>query len=58
VIGAGSVVTQDVSADALALGRAPQVVKPGWVKGWREKLKSGRGRGTLGGAPSHSKGKH
>ncbi len=49
VIGAGSVVTQDVAADALALGRARQVVKPGWVKGWREKMKK---------APSHSKGKH
>lgn len=57
MIGAGSVVTQDVAADALALGRARQVVKPGWAKGWREKMKSGRGRGTLGGAPSHSKGK-
>lgn len=45
MIGAGSVVTQDVAADALALGRARQVVKPGWVKGWREKMKSGRGRG-------------
>jgi bifunctional UDP-N-acetylglucosamine pyrophosphorylase/glucosamine-1-phosphate N-acetyltransferase len=45
VIAAGSVVTQDVPADALALGRARQVVKPGWVKGWREKAKSGRGRG-------------
>lgn len=42
VIGAGSVVTQDVAADALALGRARQVVKPGWVKGWREKMKKGK----------------
>ncbi|TAL12448.1 MAG: UDP-N-acetylglucosamine diphosphorylase/glucosamine-1-phosphate N-acetyltransferase [Nitrospirae bacterium] len=49
VIGAGSVVTQDVAADALALGRARQVVKPGWVKGWREKAKK---------VSSHSKGKH
>jgi len=48
MIAAGSVVTQDVAADALALGRARQVVKPGWVKGWREKAKK---------APSHSKGK-
>lgn len=45
MIGAGSVVTQDVAPEALALGRARQVVKPGWVKGWREKMKSGRGRG-------------
>jgi bifunctional UDP-N-acetylglucosamine pyrophosphorylase/glucosamine-1-phosphate N-acetyltransferase len=42
VIAAGSVVTQDVPADALALGRARQVVKPGWVKGWREKAKKGK----------------
>ena len=31
-IGAGSVITDGVPADALALGRARQVVKPGWVK--------------------------
>ena len=39
VIGAGSVVTEDVPADALALGRARQVVKPGWAKGMREKMR-------------------
>ena len=39
VIGAGSVVTEDVPADALALGRARQVVKPGWAKGRREKTR-------------------
>lgn len=31
-IGAGSVITDAVPADALALGRARQVVKPGWTK--------------------------
>lgn len=31
-IGAGSVITDDVPAEALALGRGRQVVKPGWVK--------------------------
>jgi len=31
-IAAGSTITQDVPADALALGRARQVVKPGWAK--------------------------
>ena len=31
-IGAGSCITEDVPAEALALGRARQVVKPGWVK--------------------------
>ena len=32
-VGAGSVITDDVPAEALALGRGRQVVKPGWVKG-------------------------
>jgi bifunctional UDP-N-acetylglucosamine pyrophosphorylase/glucosamine-1-phosphate N-acetyltransferase len=31
-IAAGSVITEDVPGDALALGRARQVVKPDWVK--------------------------
>jgi bifunctional UDP-N-acetylglucosamine pyrophosphorylase/glucosamine-1-phosphate N-acetyltransferase len=31
-IGAGSVITDAVPAEALALGRARQVVKPGWTK--------------------------
>jgi bifunctional UDP-N-acetylglucosamine pyrophosphorylase/glucosamine-1-phosphate N-acetyltransferase len=30
-VGAGSTVTEDVPRDALALGRARQVVKPGWA---------------------------
>jgi bifunctional UDP-N-acetylglucosamine pyrophosphorylase/glucosamine-1-phosphate N-acetyltransferase len=30
-VGAGSIVTEDVPGDALALGRARQVVKPGWA---------------------------
>jgi bifunctional UDP-N-acetylglucosamine pyrophosphorylase/glucosamine-1-phosphate N-acetyltransferase len=33
--GSGSVITQDVNADALALGRAPQVEKPGWAARFR-----------------------
>lgn len=39
MIAAGSVVTQDVAADALVLGRARQSVKPSWVKRWREQMK-------------------
>jgi bifunctional UDP-N-acetylglucosamine pyrophosphorylase/glucosamine-1-phosphate N-acetyltransferase len=35
-IGAGSVITKEVEADALALGRAYQVDKPGWAKRRRE----------------------
>jgi bifunctional UDP-N-acetylglucosamine pyrophosphorylase/glucosamine-1-phosphate N-acetyltransferase len=36
-IAAGSVITKDVEADALALGRAQQTDKPGWAKRRREK---------------------
>lgn len=36
IVGAGSVVTQDVSADALALVRPPQTEKPGWAKRFRD----------------------
>jgi len=32
VVGAGSVITRDVPPYALALGRAPEVVKPGWAR--------------------------
>jgi bifunctional UDP-N-acetylglucosamine pyrophosphorylase/glucosamine-1-phosphate N-acetyltransferase len=35
-IGAASCITSDVPADSLALGRATQVVKEGWVKKKRE----------------------
>jgi len=33
--GSGSVITQDVAPDALALGRAPQVEKSGWAAAFR-----------------------
>jgi bifunctional UDP-N-acetylglucosamine pyrophosphorylase/glucosamine-1-phosphate N-acetyltransferase len=36
-VGSGSVITEDVPADALALGRARQVVKPGWAAALRAK---------------------
>lgn len=36
-VGAGSVITESVPADALALGRALQVNKPGWVKKLRRR---------------------
>jgi bifunctional UDP-N-acetylglucosamine pyrophosphorylase/glucosamine-1-phosphate N-acetyltransferase len=38
-VGSGSVVTKDVEADALAVGRGHQVTKPGWAKAFREKMK-------------------
>jgi len=41
-IGAGSVVTEPVPADSLALGRGRQVVKENWAKQRREKLKCGQ----------------
>jgi bifunctional UDP-N-acetylglucosamine pyrophosphorylase / glucosamine-1-phosphate N-acetyltransferase len=34
-VGSGSVITDDVPADALALGRARQATKPGWAKTFR-----------------------
>jgi bifunctional UDP-N-acetylglucosamine pyrophosphorylase/glucosamine-1-phosphate N-acetyltransferase len=39
--GTGSVITDDVESDALALGRARQTVKPGWAKAFRA-LKASR----------------
>jgi len=36
-IGSGSVITQDVAPDALALARAGQVEKPGWARAFRDK---------------------
>jgi bifunctional UDP-N-acetylglucosamine pyrophosphorylase/glucosamine-1-phosphate N-acetyltransferase len=38
IVAAGSVVTQDVPADALALVRPAQVAKPGWAKRFREMM--------------------
>jgi bifunctional UDP-N-acetylglucosamine pyrophosphorylase/glucosamine-1-phosphate N-acetyltransferase len=34
--GSGSVITQEIAADALALSRAPLVEKPGWAKRFRD----------------------
>jgi bifunctional UDP-N-acetylglucosamine pyrophosphorylase / glucosamine-1-phosphate N-acetyltransferase len=39
-IAAGSVITNNVEEDALALGRAHQVDKPGWAKQRRESAKA------------------
>ena len=35
-VGAGSVITEDVPGQALALGRARQVVKEEWARGRQE----------------------
>ena len=39
-VAAGSVITHDVPADALAVARAQQVDKPGWATNFRAKQKS------------------
>ena len=39
IVAAGSVVTRDVSADALALVRPPQDEKPGWAARFRERMR-------------------
>ena len=47
-VAAGSTLTEDVPAEALALGRARQVVKPGWVaqqRAARQAEKRGKGKG-------------
>ena len=41
-VGAGSCVTEDVPADALAIARGRQVTKLNWAAAKREKVKSGR----------------
>jgi bifunctional UDP-N-acetylglucosamine pyrophosphorylase / glucosamine-1-phosphate N-acetyltransferase len=44
-VAAGSAITEDVPADALALGRARQVVKPGWARARRERLAGAKRHG-------------
>src|SRR5262249_22471755 len=46
IVGAGSVITQSVSDDALALGRGRQTEKPGWAAKFRES-KGALGKGTV-----------
>ncbi len=44
IVAAGSTITDDVPADALALGRARQVTKPGGAAAWRKKHPKKKGR--------------
>ncbi|MGH6828679.1 MAG: bifunctional UDP-N-acetylglucosamine diphosphorylase/glucosamine-1-phosphate N-acetyltransferase GlmU [Rhizomicrobium sp.] len=37
IIAAGSVITEDVAADALAIARGTQTQKPGWAKAFRDR---------------------
>lgn len=53
IVAAGSVVTQDVPADALALVRPPQVAKPGWAKRFREKMAAKKAAKSAGPSESH-----
>jgi bifunctional UDP-N-acetylglucosamine pyrophosphorylase/glucosamine-1-phosphate N-acetyltransferase len=46
VIAAGTTVTQDVPADALVIGRVPQVIRQGWAAR-RRALQAGANRETL-----------
>jgi bifunctional UDP-N-acetylglucosamine pyrophosphorylase/glucosamine-1-phosphate N-acetyltransferase len=43
-IAAGSTITEDVEPDALALGRARQVSKPGWARARRERLAAAKAK--------------
>jgi len=45
-VAAGSCITRDVPADALAVGRAPQVVKAGWAAERRKRTAEERSSGT------------
>jgi bifunctional UDP-N-acetylglucosamine pyrophosphorylase / glucosamine-1-phosphate N-acetyltransferase len=44
-VAAGSTITEDVPKDALALGRARQVTKPGWAAERRARLAAAKGGG-------------
>jgi bifunctional UDP-N-acetylglucosamine pyrophosphorylase / glucosamine-1-phosphate N-acetyltransferase len=44
IVAAGSVVTRDVAADSLAVGRERQVEKPGWARLFREKKREAKQR--------------
>jgi bifunctional UDP-N-acetylglucosamine pyrophosphorylase/glucosamine-1-phosphate N-acetyltransferase len=39
ITAAGSVITEDVAADALAIARGQQTQKPGWAKAFRDRKK-------------------
>ena len=39
-VAAGSVITREVAADALAIERAEQVEKPGWARNYRARKAS------------------
>ena len=46
LVAAGSVITRDVSEDAVALGRGTQTEKPGRAKRFRETMAAKKGKST------------
>lgn len=44
-VGSGSVVTHDVPADALAVGRGRQEIREGWARAFRERMKAEKAKG-------------
>ncbi|MBY8827735.1 bifunctional UDP-N-acetylglucosamine diphosphorylase/glucosamine-1-phosphate N-acetyltransferase GlmU [Hephaestia mangrovi] len=45
IVGAGSVVTRDVEANALAVARGSQEQKPGWAARFRERMRAKKDKG-------------
>ena len=45
LVAAGSVITESVEADAMAVGRARQTNKPGYARSWRARLRARAGLG-------------
>jgi bifunctional UDP-N-acetylglucosamine pyrophosphorylase/glucosamine-1-phosphate N-acetyltransferase len=43
IIGAGSVISRDVAADALAVTRAKQIERAGWAAKWRRRMSAAKG---------------
>jgi bifunctional UDP-N-acetylglucosamine pyrophosphorylase/glucosamine-1-phosphate N-acetyltransferase len=41
-VGSGSVITKEVPAEGLAVARGRQLIKEGWVKRWRERVKAAK----------------
>jgi len=44
-VGSGSVIVEDVPADALAIGRGRQTSKEGWAKAFREEKSAAKKAG-------------
>ncbi len=49
IVGAGSVISRDVAADALAVTRAKQIERAGWAAKWRRRMSPAKGGKKTGG---------